>query len=310
MTELNIQHRALLRQRRRMAELEQRIQREGAACPPTLLEEHDELQLVVAALEAGLPAQPIADSPAEVVIVELVQRIVWPTDGKQMVMVPAGPFVLGLDQAGRHDNRPAHEVDLPAYYIDQTPVTIAEYGRFIAATGHPKPKILFPDGWPHDYERHPVTGVSSYDARAYAVWAGKRLPSEAEWEKAASWDWTSATKRRYPWGDEWDARRCNMSDSGPGRTTPVGMFSPYGDAPCGAVDMAGNVAEWTGSLAWNYPCRPGDGRDDVERYGMRVRRGGSYASAELFMRTTTRCISPTDGLFFTEGFRCAADPPS
>ena len=308
MTDHDLQRRALERQRRRMVELERRIQIEGPACPPTLLEERDELRLIVAVLEAGLPAPESAEPPAPAV--ELAQRIVWPTDGKQMVLVVAGTFVLGVDQSYRGDNRPAHEVDLPAYYIDHTPVTIAEYGRFIAATGHAKPKIMFPNGWPDDYERHPVTGVSWHDARAYAAWAGKRLPSEAEWEKAASWDSASATKRRYPWGDQWDARLCNMVDSGPGRTTPAGMFSPQADAPCGAVDMAGNVAEWTSSLAWNYPYRRGDGRDDAERYGLRVRRGGSYASEELFLRTTTRCSSPTDGLFFTEGFRCVAAPPN
>ena len=71
--------------------------------------------------------------------------------------------------------------------------------------------------------------------------------------------------------------------------------------------LTGNVAELFSSLTWNYPCRPGDGRDDVERYGLRVRRGGSYASEELFLRAATRCITPTDGLFFTEAFRCVAD---
>jgi formylglycine-generating enzyme required for sulfatase activity len=302
----DMHQRALARQRSRMVELDRRIQIEGAACPPGLLAERDELRLVVAVLEAGLPAPAVAQ-PSQPQMVQLVQRIIWQADGKEMVLVPAGSFIFGTEQSSRRDNQPAHEVDLPAYYIDRTPVTIAEYGRFIAATGHPKPKGLFPKGWPHDYERHPVTGVSWYDARAYAAWAGKRLPSEAEWEKAASWDWTSATKRRYPWGDEWDARRCNMADSGLGCTTPVGAFSPYGDSPCGATDMAGNVAEWTSGLAWNYPYRPGDGRDDPERYGVRVRRGGSYASDELFLRTTTRCASSTDGLFFTEGFRCVAD---
>jgi formylglycine-generating enzyme required for sulfatase activity len=307
MIDQEMQHRALQRQRRRMVELKRRIQVEGAACPPGVLEEHDELRLLVAMLEANLPAEDIAE-PSSQAAVELAQRIVWTADGKHMVLVPAGTFVLGTDQSYRGDNRPAHEVYLPAYYIDVTPVTIAEYGRFIAATGHAKPKIIYPNGWPHDYERHPVTGVSWHDARAYAAWAGKRLPSEAEWEKAASWDSASATKRLYPWGDQWDARFCNMAHSGPGQTTPVGMFSPYGDAPCGAVDMAGNVAEWTSSLAWNYPCRPGDGRDDAERYGLRVRRGGSYLSDELYVSTVTRCATQTDGWFFTEGFRCVADP--
>src|SRR5262245_2683309 len=122
MIDQDIQQRALLRQRRRMVELERRIQIEGVACPPGLVEERDELRLVVAMLETGLPTSAVAEPPAQIAI-ELAQRIVWSTDGKQMVLVPAGKFVLGVDQSYRGDNRPAHEVDLPAYYIDLTPVT-------------------------------------------------------------------------------------------------------------------------------------------------------------------------------------------
>jgi formylglycine-generating enzyme required for sulfatase activity len=308
MTDHTIQRRALERQRRRLAELEQRVVLDGAACSPSLLEERDELRLIVGMLEASAPALEVAaPTPAPPDALELASRILWPADSKEMVLVPAGPFVLGVDQSYRKNDQPAHEVVLPAFYIDRTPVTIAEYGCFVAATGHPLPRLMFPGGWPPDYERHPVTGVSWHDARAYAAWASKRLPSEAEWEKAASWDWTIGTKRRYPWGDTWDRRLCNMVDSGVGRTTPVGAYSPHGDAPCGAIDMAGNVFEWTSSLDWNYPYRVGDGRDDPSRYGVRVRRGGSYASEKLFMQTNARCLSSPDGLFFADGFRCVAD---
>ncbi|MBK9715910.1 MAG: SUMF1/EgtB/PvdO family nonheme iron enzyme [Kouleothrix sp.] len=234
-------------------------------------------------------------------------RISWPADGKEMVLVPAGPFVLGAERSHRTLDQPAHQVVLPAFYIDRAPVTVAEYLRFVQATGHKPPRLLFPGPRPLDFERHPVTGVSWHDARAYAAWAGKRLPTEAEWEKAASWDPAAAAKRRYPWGDEWDSRRCNMLDSGIGHTTPVGFFSPHGDSPCGATDMAGNVFEWTSSMDWNYPYRIGDGRDELDRYGTRVRRGGAYTSEEVFMRTTTRQLSPPDGMFLADGFRCAVD---
>ena len=233
--------------------------------------------------------------------------LIWPADQKAMVLVPYGIFVLGTDAVSRGQEQPAHVVTLPDFYLDRTPVTVAEYARFVGATGH-RPPRTWRHNQPRAYEADlPVTGVSWYDACAYAAWAGKRLPSEAEWEKAASWDWITGAKRRYPWGDAWDARRCNMLDTGIERLTPVGAFSPYGDAPCGAADMAGNCFEWTASIAWNYPCQPGDGRDDPQRYGIRVRRGGAHTSSELFMRTTTRLLSGPDGRFATDGFRCAVD---
>jgi sugar/nucleoside kinase (ribokinase family) len=237
----------------------------------------------------------------------LPPRIAWPADGKEMVLVPAGTFVLGNDNSQRGDEQPAHELELPAFYIDRTPVTIGEYMRFVQATGHRPPRLYPPSPRPLDYERHPVTGVSWHDAQAYATWAGKRLPSEAEWEKAASWDPATNTKRRYPWGDEWDPRRCNAVTADIHHTTPVGYFSPAGDAACGAADMAGNVFEWTSSLDWNYPYRVGDGRDGLGLFGTRVRRGGAFTSPELFMRTTTRQLNPPDGMFLADGFRCAVD---
>jgi sugar/nucleoside kinase (ribokinase family) len=237
----------------------------------------------------------------------LPPRIVWPADGKEMVLVPRGRFTLGNDGGQRGDEQPAHEVDLPAFYIDRTPVTIGEYMHFVQATGHRPPRLFPPSPRPPDYERHPVTGVSWHDARAYAAWAGKRLPNEAEWEKAAAWDPATNSKRRYPWGDEWDPRRCNSVAADIHHTTPVGMFSPQGDSPCGAADMAGNVFEWTSSLDWNYPFRLGDGRDDLEQFGTRARRGGAVTAPELVMRTTTRQLSPPDGMFLADGFRCAVD---
>ncbi len=240
----------------------------------------------------------------------LPAQIVWPRDGKTMVLVPAGRFPMGAAREARGNEQPIHELLLPAFYIDRTLVTIGEYGRFLSATGYPPPRLLFPRGWPADFEQHPVTGVSWHDARAYAAWAGKRLPSEAEWEKAAGWDAAAGVKRRYPWGDDWDARRCATSESGYAQTVAVGSFSPQGDSPCGAADMAGNVAEWTASLDWNYPVSPGDGRDDPARRGLRVRRGGSYTSERYFARTSARMIADPDGLFMTDGFRCVADPPA
>ena len=190
--------------------------------------------------------------------------------------MPAGPFILGAERSHRNPG-PAGPRGHTAGLLYRPHA--GHGGRIHALCQRDRPQAaapVFPGPRPLDYEQHPVTGVSWHDARAYAAWAGKRLPSEAEWEKAASWDPTTATKRRYPWGDQWDARLCNMLDTGIGHTTPAGVFSPYGDSPCGAADMAGNAFEWTTSLDWNYPYQLGDGRDDLERYGLRVRRGGGY----------------------------------
>jgi serine/threonine-protein kinase len=305
-----ILQRAVERQRRRLAELGRRLAIEGPACPPDIIREHEELRLILALLEAAQP-QPRPQALVQLAPpAALPQQISWPADGKEMVLVPAGLFILGAAQAYRTQDQPAHEVALPDFYIDRTPVTVAEYMRFVATTGHTPPRLIFPGQRPLDFEQHPITCVSWHDARAYTAWAGKRLPSEAEWEKAASWDPAIGVKRRYPWGDQWDKRLCNMLDTGIGHTSPVGVFSPYGDSPYGVADMAGNVFEWTSSLDWNYPYQLGDGRDDQERYGTRVRRGGAYTSEELFMRTTTRQLSPPDGMFIADGFRCAADPPA
>ncbi len=160
----------------------------------------------------------------------LVSRV----DGKKMVHVATGKFLYGDEKKER---------ELSEFWIDKTPVTNAEYARFVEATGHD-----LPSHWegkktpPKKIADHPVSYVSWHDATAYAEWAGKRLPSEEEWEKAArgtgGWE--------YPWGD-WAEGRCNTEESGNGDTTPVGQYSPDGDSPYGCVDMAGNVWEWTES---------------------------------------------------------------
>ena len=180
----------------------------------------------------------------------------------------------------RTDEKPAHEVHLDAFYIGKYPVTNAEYARYMADIGR---AFTVPAG----KADHPVVEVSWYDARDYAAWAGMRLLTEAEWEKAASWDEAGRSgllgrqrghKRAYPWGDQFDPKKCNSEESGIGGTTPVGKYSPQGDSPYGVADMAGNVWEWCAdwydsdyyrkSPAEN-PTGPADG-------DWRVLRGGSY----------------------------------
>lgn len=220
----------------------------------------------------------------------------WPKDGKVMVYVPAGEFLIGEDK---------QKIHMDAFWIDKTPVTNAEYKRFLDAN----PKHSVPYDWlselfggevswdkkkrtyPAGKENHPVVLVSWDDAQAYAQWAGKRLPMELEWEKAAR----GTDGREYPWG-AWQAGRANTREAGIKGTSPVGQFSPKGDSPYGCVDMAGNVWEWM--EVW----------DKKDKY--RVLRGGSWYDDKVRSRCAFRDAGdPWDG-YFDRGFRCCAAPSS
>jgi formylglycine-generating enzyme required for sulfatase activity len=139
--------------------------------------------------------------------------------------------MMGSEE-GDVDERPLHTVYIDAFYMDSTEVTCSRYGRFLSETGYPPHQL-----WNPEYDRpdDPVVGVSWYDAAAFARWAGKRLPTEAEWEKAAR---GSADRTTYPWGNEIDKTRANYASFG---ITPVKSFAPCG---YGLYDMAGNVGEW------------------------------------------------------------------
>lgn len=165
-----------------------------------------------------------------------------------MVKVPAGAFAMGTDsERADPQDRPQHKVSLPTYWIDKYLVTNAQYARFVVATNH-RPPLNWKDGRiPKGEERRPVTMVSWYDARAYAKWAGKRLPTEAEWEKAAR----GTDGRRWPWGDKMDPKRLNTYYN-VGAATNVDAY-PDGASPYGALDMAGNVDEWTADDFAPYP---------------------------------------------------------
>ena len=165
-----------------------------------------------------------------------------PTQG--MVFVPAGEFIMG-SEVGLTDEQPAHTVFLDAFWIDQTEVTNAMYNLCVrsSACGAPSVTSYFDDP---AYSNHPVVSVSWEDAKAYCAWAGRRLPTEAEWEKAASWDPVTNEKRVYPWGNDLDCKKGNFEMSGCDgyeKTSPVGSF-PSGASAFGALDMAGNAWEW------------------------------------------------------------------
>jgi formylglycine-generating enzyme required for sulfatase activity len=221
---------------------------------------------------------------------------------------------------------PQHELFLADFYLAKTPVTNAQYRIFVQSVGHRAPDH-WPDGEPqNDKADHPVVHVSWHDAQAYCRWLSEttgrlfRLPSEAEWEKAASWDGgpsvTDETlqgrKRRYPWGNDFDAVKCNTKESAIGDTTPVGAY-PQGDSPYGVLEMAGNVYEWTLSLwgtdmkepAYGYPYDPDDGREETEAgHGvLRVLRGGAYFYDAFYARAAHRVKSYPDYRVRTRGFR-------
>ncbi len=200
----------------------------------------------------------------------MTTTLIWPKTGKELVQVPAGPFRYGEGLEVR---------ELPTFWIARTPITNAEYKRFLDANAtyplpYSKESWAQPYNWdpetrmfPLGKAEHPVGLVDWYDALAYVEWAGGRVPTEEEWEKAARGD----DGRRFPWG-KWDVGRCNSLEAGVLATTPVEMYSPTGDSPYGCADMVGNVWEWTTS-------RNGD-----EWFV----RGGSFLSEHLFVRVTSR----------------------
>jgi formylglycine-generating enzyme required for sulfatase activity len=218
-----------------------------------------------------------------------------------MVFVPAGEFIMGsLD--GDADEAPPRRVFLPAFYIDRFEVTHAQYAKFIAATGRKSPVDWVNGQFSPKLSNHPVVNVTFDDAEAYAKWAGKRLPTEAEWEKAAR----GVDGRLFPWGNG-TTNRSAWGEWGKERTWPVGSFT-NDVSPCGAMDMAGNVWEWTAS--W-YDAYPGNEELDLafgQKY--RVIRGGGaieYYGKPATRRCAQRAMSLPYGTFDGLGFRCVAD---
>jgi len=190
-------------------------------------------------------------------------------DGAEMVLIPAGEFIMGSKDY--NNGKPQRRVYLDAYYIDVYPVTVAQYRRFCKETKREMPSS--PSwGW---IDNHPIVNVSWNDAKAYCDWAGKRLPTEAEWEKSAR----GTDGRKYPWENEWDARKCRCSRNNwgdAGSTSPVGSF-PQGISPYGVYDMAGNVWEWCNDWYNDnyYKVAPLRNPKGPKGGNWRVLRGGS-----------------------------------
>jgi len=233
-----------------------------------------------------------------------------------MVLIPAGPVTIGQD-GDRPKNGPAHEVDLPAYEIDRFEVTNEEFARFVEATGYvtyaeqnsaKNWRDAFEAKRPAGGERYPVVYVTWDDANAYCEWAGKRLPDEAEWEKAARGE----DGRIYPWGNDFpgDAevnQFGNFKETGLRSTFQVGAFEK-GASPFGLYDLAGNVSEWTASYYLAYPGAAADA-DPFFSEDLRVNRGGGWFGEQgVELTTFNRNAGPPDVTANDDiGFRCVRD---
>jgi formylglycine-generating enzyme required for sulfatase activity len=216
-----------------------------------------------------------------------------------MVYVLAGEFIMGSDE-GDIDEQPMHTVYLDAFYIDRTEVTNAQYRECAEAGACSQPQDTV---WYNDPNRaeHPVVWVSWCQANDYCRWAGERLPTEAEWEKAAR----GTDGRTYPWGEGIDCDRAQYSECG-GGTVPVGS-KPQGASPYGALDMAGNVWEWVADWydSGYYSRSPGRNPPGPDYGRYRVLRGGSWYDGQRDARCAIRFLYNPWIRFNDVGFRCA-----
>lgn len=214
-------------------------------------------------------------------------------DPETMVLVPAGYFLMGNDKANE-DEQPVRKVYIDAFYMDTAEVTCARYDRFLKETGYPPHQL-----WDPKYDRleDPVVGVSWYDALAFAAWAGKRLPTEAEWEKAARGGFV---EKKFPWGDDIDREKTNYNSFG---ITPIKSYEPNS---FGLFDMAGNVWEWCHD--WYSQDYYNIGSKTNPRGPMngtrKVIRGGAWYCNETALQVSNRHKNDPALGSFNIGFRC------
>ncbi|MBI3269358.1 MAG: SUMF1/EgtB/PvdO family nonheme iron enzyme [Planctomycetes bacterium] len=256
------------------------------------------------------PARDLLEDPSQATPlrerIELAERLGRSGDPRlgatpmdiPLVEVPGGRSRIGLDTSPWDGEQPEHEVEVAAFRIGRFPITNQQYHAFVAAKRHrqPDPQVIvgayrvWENGRPSiNRLTHPVVGVAWRDAVAYCRWISEvtgrphRLPTEAEWERAAR----GTDGREFPWGNEWREGLANESSLGLGGTTPVGVF-PAGASPSECLDMAGNVWEWCSSLYRKYPYDARDGREDAAAGGARVLRGGAWDSGSLLVRAACR----------------------
>lgn len=217
-----------------------------------------------------------------------------------MVYVAGGEFNMGSDTGDEYE-RPAHKVRLASFYIDVNEVTCEDYLKFVRDKSHRMPPNWINKSFPPGAARQPVTGVDWYDAAAYAEWAGKRLPTEEEWEFVAR----GKNGSRYPWGNDWTSNAANAGDSSAQRLTDVGSY-PGGKTTTGVMDMIGNAWEWTASDVIPYP---GGKLPSSVPNAVKVIRGGSWQEKQQQATTTYRGFLRMSGAedYSATGFRCVRD---
>jgi iron(II)-dependent oxidoreductase len=292
-------------------------------------QQHDETMLATHQLRSGPPVLAAPPPPATA----------GPVTGD--VLIPGGPFTMGTDtEPWALDNeRPAHRVDVPAFRIDRAPVTNGAYAAFLDAGGYDDARWWSPAGWDHRQaagltapqhwqrdgagwahtrfgrttpiaEDEPVVHVCFYEAEAYTSWAGKRLPTEAEWEKAARYDPATGRSRRYPWGDDPPEPRHANLDQRHLQPAAAGAY-PDGVSPAGVHQLIGDVWEWTSTDFHGYPGFVAFPYQEYSEVffgpGYKVLRGGSFGTDRSAVRGTYRnWDNPIRRQIFS-GFRCARD---
>jgi iron(II)-dependent oxidoreductase len=223
---------------------------------------------------------------------------------QEMILIPSGEFIMGIDEG--YDNSPAHNVKIDSFYLDKYEITNAHYQKFCEETNR-----QFPEFWGMeefrsgpDFPNHPVTGVSWRDAAAFAKWAGKRLPTEAEWEYAARGGLVGV---KYPFGDEIDSTKANyfIMDAVRG-CMPVGSFAPNG---FGLYDMCGNVVEWVADFYTKdyYSESEEDNPAGPAKGKFKVIRGGGWHSGPMCSSVYFRNAIPGGWKDINVGFRCVKD---
>jgi len=223
------------------------------------------------------------------------------------VTIPAGEFQMGSD-TGNDDEKPVHAVYLDEYQIGKYEITNRQFDQCARA------QICDKTTFDEAKALHPVVNVYWFNANKYCEYVGGRLPSEAEWEKAASWDDEAKTKRTYPWGETIDCTYANYygkdggNDYCVGDTTPVGSYEG-GKSPYGLYNMAGNAWEWVSSLYMPYPFDANDGREDMSSADPRVLRGGAWNDLVDYGRSASRSSGYPAASNFYVSFRCSRSLP-
>ncbi len=251
------------------------------------------------------------EKPAEIKAAEIKGdlKIVKGGDGREMVLIPAGSFTMGGGPEAEIDEQPEREILLDAYYIDLYEVRNSDYRRFASMTKrHEQFVPVFEDDVKLLLQPDlPAVGVSWLDAQAYCQWAGKRLPTEAEWEKAAR----GTDRRDYPWGDDWNPKRANAVGTEDGFRYAASVDSyPEGRSPYGLYNAAGNAAEWVDSWydTFYYKEMPFRNPRGPEKGTKLVYRGGSWHDSPRNLRASKRFAgSHPERTDSNIGFRCARD---